>query len=233
MLVLGDTHSITAVKKILTFNKIENQKVIHVGDFGLGFQEIRRDVQALLDLEEFLLEKGITLYVIRGNHDYKCFWDGSIKLPNLHALILVPDNMVIDVDGKKCLFVGGGISIDRSTRIFDRTWDINEKFILDKNLIESLRDIDIVVTHSAPDFCEPVHFGHLVNTYHTQEKQVLGTDLKSELTEERALLTEMYNILAKNNDIEKWYFGHFHRSTFLTIQHTSFIGLDIDELKQI
>lgn len=233
MYVMGDTHSILGVIQVLKNKNITNENVIHVGDFGLGFQEIRRDLTNLLELDEFCIENNITFYVQRGNHDYKFFWDGSIKLPKFNNLHLVPDYMRFKIEDKMCLFVGGAISIDRSTRMMDRTWDINEKFILEPELLEEMFGIDYVFTHSAPNFCEPVVFGDLVEYYHLQEKKLIGTDLKAELTEERKQITEMYNILIKNNDIQKWCFGHFHRSSYLNIQHTEFICLNINELKKI
>jgi hypothetical protein len=48
---------------------------------------------------------------------------------------------------------------------------------------------------------------------------------------ERLLLTEMYNILNKNNYIEDWFYGHFHQNQFTNYETTLFHMLGINELR--
>ena len=43
-------------------------------------------------------------------------------------------------------------------------------------------------------------------------------------------MTQIYHELRENNNIERWYYGHFHRSYFTVINETNFIGLGINEL---
>lgn len=73
MIFIGDTHGIRPVFEVIDKNKIENSNLIHVGDFGLGFEEITKDVNNLKILDEMLIETNNYLYVIRGNHDNPIF----------------------------------------------------------------------------------------------------------------------------------------------------------------
>ena len=98
MIFVGDTHGIRPIFNIIEYNSIRGSNLIHVGDFGLGFQDIIRDVKNLLTLDEMLLETNNILYVIRGNHDCPIFWDKSkgLNLPKFKNLRLIEDYSVIN-----------------------------------------------------------------------------------------------------------------------------------------
>lgn len=226
---------------IIDKNDLKDCNIIQVGDYGLGFQTIDRDIHNLLLTDEMLIENNINLYILRGNHDYRIFWDKKmgLKLPKFHNLHLVEDHTTKIIEGKNIYFAGGAISIDRSSRIFDNSYDYYEEFNFTKeneqNIIKNSigLNIDIVVTHSSPDFCYPKEISNLVKNYHLQEKQVLGTNLIQDLQNERKHITKMYNALSKYNKIEKWIYAHFHSSHTEIINNTEFKLLNINELYEI
>ena len=75
-------------------------RLLKVGDFGIGFTEKFNDMTTLGQLSNFLKERNIQMYAIRGNHDDPDFFDGHLEnyFDNLH---LLPDYTVINIDGVK------------------------------------------------------------------------------------------------------------------------------------
>lgn len=241
---VGDTHGIGTFLRIMEKKRWENQNIIHVGDFGLGFVEITRDINNLLAMDEALTESGNHLYVIRGNHDNPIFWDKSkgLNIPRLHNLHLVEDFTMINIEGKNVLFAGGAISIDRRPRMDEIPWPSwwkDEVFRYDEDKLESAlygtTGPDIVVTHSAPDFCHPVSAdNYLVNNYHAIE-MAHGFNLHEELAAERAEFTRFYNDLVMNYEYKPrfWFYGHFHSTKEQRRNGTLFKLLNINETYEV
>lgn len=244
MYVLGDTHGIKPIFNIVDSKKLQDCNIIHVGDVGLGFQEIRRDVSDLLILDEMCIENNIKLYLLRGNHDNPIFWDKSkgLNLPKFHNIYLVDDYTVILIEGKNVLFIGGALSIDRRPRMTDYpypSWWKDEEFFYDekrlKSAINNHKNIDIVVTHTAPDFCYPTSDNvPIVNDYHNLEMQY-GVNLKEELKMERYTVTRMFNDLTKKYKKEPtdWFYGHFHNKKSQFINNVNFHLLNINEVYEL
>lgn len=240
MIFIGDTHGLRPIFEIIAKNQYEGQNLIHIGDFGLGFNEITQDVRNLLVLDEALIDSNNHLYVIRGNHDNPIFWDKSkgLNLPKLHNLHLVDDYSVIKIENYNILFVGGAISIDRTLRRDEKpypSWWRDEEFNLRVSKIEEIGkntpSIDIIVTHTAPHFVHPTSDNvSIVNGWHDIEVYH-GMDLKGDLKKERLKLSEMYNQLKiTHGHIPKyWFYGHFHSSRQQIIHGTQFKLLNVNE----
>lgn len=234
MIVIGDTHGLAPVAKLINKYSLTGCNLIHVGDFGLGFNLLHHDLYYLDVLDTFLQDKDNTLYVIRGNHDNPFFWDtGNLKHKRIH---LVKDYSVITIENKSVLFVGGAISIDRTARALDNpaSWWHGEKFYLDKDRINNLQEkIDMVITHSAPAFCNPVTFNYIVNKWHKTELE-FGLNLKKDLKVEREEHSELYHLLKTNgHPVANWAYGHFHICATTTVDNTTFHALDINGVKEI
>ena len=235
MIFMGDTHGLKPIFELVDKNKIQDSNIIHVGDLGLGFQEITRDVNNLLVLDEMLIETNNKLYVIRGNHDNPMFWGipAGLNLPKLFNVILVKDHILQEIEGKRIYFAGGAISIDRSIRKIDSppTWWKNEEYMTPTTSIP--KNIDIVVSHNAPDFAKPIGCNApIVNDWSKIEKDQ-GNNLKVELILERSLITNLYHDIAVHSNPKYWFYGHFHGSFKTMYGSTEFIGLNINELKEI
>ena len=129
---------------------------------------------------------------------------------NLSNIKIVPNYTVLDLCDKKILCVGGAISINRLEYIKHGWENIkyykNENFYYDYNKIANLRDIDIVVTHSSPNFCEPTAFNDIVYHYYNSG----DLNLLKDLDHERHDIKLMHDVLISNNDIKHWFNGHFH-----------------------
>jgi len=244
MYLIGDTHGIRPVFNIIDRLKLEGQKLIHVGDFGLGFVSITQDLKNLEATDEMLMDTNNHLYVIRGNHDNPIFWDKSkgLNLPKFHNLHLVDDYSVIKIEDKNILFIGGATSIDRRPRMSDvpyPSWWADEIFKYDEHKFGKIFNkdikIDVVVTHTAPSFCPPIGSKNdLVDTYVAIEKQY-GEDLRFELEHERGLVDVVYDDLTMlyNQRPTHWFYGHFHNSKVLKKDGTEFRLLNVNEVYEL
>lgn len=245
-IVIGDTHGnhkliIHRVKSL----HLEGETLFHVGDFGVGFAKTEHeDIERMAELNKILKKHNCHLYVIRGNHDNPEFFKGNHDYSNLH---LLPDYSVIEVNGEKVLMVGGAISVDRRPRKDDMqkyramgsdysTYWYDEGFVLDKDKLESISDINYVITHSCPKFVFPINDqSNAVDSHGPFVQRFAWNDygLKDDLNKERNDLTEMWEMLNKNNYIKKWFYGHFHTSKQELVDGTDFILLNCDEFYNV
>lgn len=227
MIFIGDIHGNTqSLVYQIELSNIRNEILIQVGDFGAGFKSKDLDIENYKRLSEFLCNRNISLYAIRGNHDNPHYFDGQWNFPNVKFL---PDYSIFTFEDLKILFIGGAISIDRIYKLEGKDYWKKEEFVLDGKLLSELKGIDVVVTHSAPMFCNPIGVeARIVNDF-----AAVDITLKKELIKERSELSTAYKILKKNNNIKYWAYGHFHMSNNFTIDGTNFIALNINEFHKI
>jgi len=236
MYFIGDTHGIRPIFNIIDKHKLENQNLIQVGDLGLGFQDITRDVSNLLTLDQELGETGNTLYAVRGNHDNPIFFKKELGLwlPKFQNIHLVDDYTVKYIEGKIILFIGGAISIDRVIRRAEHppTWWAGEEFELDSfkiaNIERNLQSLDIVVTHTAPHFAYPRGSADIVDHYCE-----IDPNLRDDLTRERKNVTTLAEVIIKRFKPSQWIYGHFHSSKQEKAMNVDFKLLNINELYEV
>jgi predicted phosphodiesterase len=228
MLFIGDIHgAIATLGGEIARMKVTGQTLIQVGDFGIGFHRLTTDTD-LLDLVNGVFQRhDVKLLVIRGNHDNPAWFDGSkIYWSNIEFL---PDYSVREVEGKKILFIGGAISIDRTYRTEGKDYWEEEDFILDRDKLSTMRGIDMVVTHTAPSFVYPIGCdAPIVNSF-----AKVDLHLKPDLIAERNRVASAYRIIRENNDPKEWIYGHFHASHSEVYEGCKFTLLNIGETYQI
>jgi len=230
ILLLGDIHgNWNVIKSHCKKFEIKNTYIIQVGDFGIGFDKPSNEENKLGELNKFLRINNNELLAIRGNHDDPKPFRDNLKLSNIEFL---PDYTVRNLCGKNFLFVGGAISVDRSYRIKrGEGWWEDEVFILDEDKILPMRNINIVITHTNPDFISPLGTGGkggIVAEYAQYDSKLI-----MDLIEERNKVSKMYDILSMNNVIESWWHGHYHYSSTEMFRETKFTLLSIDEFKEL
>jgi DNA repair exonuclease SbcCD nuclease subunit len=243
--VIGDVHGEWGlIRDKIKYYDLQDACVFQAGDFGVGFRyndprEPRKERKRLLELNNFLKKRNIFLYVVRGNHDNPMFFDGNHNFTNI---IFMQDYDVIEIGEHRILGIGGATSVDRKpSYIFkdDRGkdwpgrkegvhWWPNEKIIYDEEKLNNLYGIDIVVTHTAPDFVYPPVIGGTVLKWCACDQE-----LKEELIAERELITKIYRKLDEINLIKFWYFGHFHQTNTQKHEMTKFCLLDIGEFREV
>lgn len=237
IIVSGDIHGdiMPLVFKIEQY-KIKNSLIIVAGDVGIGFHKDGFYTTLFKKVNSRLKKSGNILLFVRGNHDdpdkwndyepFKNHWqDGSSNVRFIKDYTVVVAST--DKKSHNILCVGGALSIDRALRTQGENYWCLEPFVYDENKVQDLIGITDVITHSCPDFCEPILKGGL--------HHYIGFDktLESDCDKERKDHTLLYNKLKENNKIEKWHYGHMHYSHRDIIDDTKFILLDIMELGEL
>lgn len=245
---LGDIHGgFNLISNYIDKFGIKDAHIIQVGDFGVGFKTFMKEKRELEMYHTKLVNNNVTVWAFRGNHDFKPYFDNDpFGFSNIK---LIPDYTVLELCGKRILCVGGAVSVDRLPRmsskqgdIFEKngswvgfehkgseTWWHDEVFVLDVDKVSSMKNIDIVLTHTAPAYCHPDNsfsFGPLVENFAAYDKR-----LKSDLTFERQQMSELFHLLRLNgNSPTKHYYGHFHFSDKTTFDGCEHRVLGVGEL---
>ena len=240
LMYLGDIHgNFNIITQYVTRFDIRDAYIIQVGDFGVGFKTLVKEKRQLDDINTALIKRNVIVYAIRGNHDQPSYFENDpFGLSNIK---LVKDYTVLNLVGKNILCIGGAISIDRTVRYTKRqlegdyttnigvdSWWKDEGFNYDDSKLVDLRDINIVVTHTTPDYCWPDNsngFAPIVNDFASMDKT-----LKTELLDERRRMTLAFQTIKMYNDIEYAYYGHFHANHVTEIYGTKHRVLGVGEL---
>jgi UDP-2,3-diacylglucosamine pyrophosphatase LpxH len=235
IIFVGDIHG--DFKHMIRFIKeyeIKNSLFYVCGDFGVGFGTEREEYKKFKHFNISFKSKNNKVVSIRGNHDDPKYYSKNYKVSNIECL---PDYTVIDVNGLNMLGIGGAISVDRlpnpdmRDNVTKKSWKgrkeghdywSDEIVNIDDDKLNSLRNIDIVVTHDATDFCYPENYSGLDKWKNSD------LNIMNDCIENRKKLTYIYEKLKVNNNLKYWFYGHFHQYNFSEINGTRFILLDID-----
>lgn len=230
--LLGDIHGewsaiLHHLKKTdFDMNDRKNICYIQVGDFAIGYNDVKVELKKLLILNEELANHESDLFIIRGNHDDPEWFEVDKKTKykdQLTNIFFVPDYTVLNIDFENILFIGGAVSIDRNdSKLKGRKYWEDEVVKFDFDFVKELRDIDRMICHTAPDFVEPLAFNDLVYGY-AMNDDLLLEDLRTERVNMTKLVTEVMN----NNKLKGFYYGHFHNNYRFYHNGCEFIGIDI------
>lgn len=227
LFLIGDIHNNIPflIKRVLN-EDVSNSILIQVGDFGIGFPTIKWELydQTYRGLNNILEKKNSVLYVVRGNHDNPQYFIDAFEYSHIK---FVKDYSVLELCGMNILCVGGGVSINRVALIRDCEYFNDETFKLDIPKINSFRNIDMVVTHIAPNFIEidKDDPSYLVKMWAEYDDKLIDDTRK-----ERADATELFNKLKKNNDLKWWFCGHYHKRISERINGMLFRCLGSEEI---
>lgn len=232
--VLGDIHGHWSL--IINFlDKISetNSCIIQVGDFNVGFDRYDSECKRLKNLNNELIKRDSVLYIVRGNHDNPSWFkdDEFLEIKSeLSNIKFVPDYSVININGENFLMIGGAVSIDRTVQRQKSyvSWWEDEILNFDSDKVKNLRNIDRMICHISPNFCEPLTMSGVVYEYLKKDGGLL-----QDLRTERDNITKLVNIVMSNNKLKGFYYGHYHKSFRFYHNDCEFIGLDIDEFKQL
>jgi len=160
-LFVGDTHGdLRFVESVAAIASDYNCEIIQVGDWG--FLWPRRD--QLKQLSDILVEFGVVMRFIDGNHDDHPrlrTWKSNEWQPAGTEHVIMAPNVIYqprgsvheDKDGVRFLFMGGAPSIDKAHRTPGRSW-WPEEVITEAEMERATKaeNIRVLVTHDSPTF---------------------------------------------------------------------------------
>lgn len=248
LVVCGDIHGDfnQLVNKVCVQYQLRDTVIVVAGDCGFGFERKGYYDNVVKRNNKRMNESNNWIVFVRGNHDNPAYFDGQAF--RHERFMAVPDYSVIKVGGHSALCVGGAISIDRNYRITawanecnlrqtpppndgalspNYYWP-NEYPVFNLQLLEQVlahNTIDVVITHSAPSFCNPTSKLQL-------SSWIVDDDLYDDVRRERKVMDQLYEKL-KGSTITHWCYGHFHQSWHSSIDGVLFKMLDIMELYEI
>ncbi|HRW20652.1 MAG TPA: metallophosphoesterase family protein [Bacteroidales bacterium] len=230
LIICGDVHGKFREFGYRLKNFIENAIVIVAGDVGMGFHKPGYYRDEFTKLNKTLVKKNIVVFFVRGNHDDPEYFRWETPLNDeLSNIMLVPDYYTLKTGAGNVLCVGGAISIDRKHRVIDESYWAGEPCIYDEDAINELEDkIDVVVTHTAPDYVKPFTKLGIENwTFYDRE-------LETDCLIERGVMNNIYQQLKeKGHKVKYWGYGHFHMSNQMDYEDTRFICCDELELVEL
>lgn len=229
IIAIGDIHG-----KILDLSEKINAmefdgpvNFVHLGDFGMGFDHPIKEHKRLKTLDYALQKSGSKMFVIRGNHDNPKYWtdSGSYVMDNIQ---FVPDNTVMEINGKICLFAGGAISIDRQNRTKGVNYWPDEVYHWEKPRMIPMR-IDHVFTHDVYHQCSPFR----IESAMTTKWFAVDNKLKADLENSQNEMKKLYEFLMSINTDFSWYHGHYHEPYLTVNKKQKTHSVSIMEFKEV
>lgn len=222
----ADTHSME--KTLYIVRKVgENAVIVHLGDNAEGFQPLDVELRILTKTNHLLEKNDSYLLIIRGNHSKNdAFEEYHLYNQTFSRIYFVPDYSLITINNQKCLFVGGGISIDRCGRIENVSYWSDEEVLLD---VDKIQECDILFTHVGGSNEYPQTFNQLVHYWAGEEKKNRQWNQHCLLDELRGEKRKIDKILELSKP--KWHlYGHFHCSHFEEIDGIKTRIVNIEEI---
>lgn len=243
LVICGDIHGDfkSTVYRLCVQYRLTDTLLIVAGDCGFGFEKPGFYETVYRQVEGRLRKANNFIVFVRGNHDDPSYFSGEkIAFKRWRC---VPDYSVVEACGHSILCVGGAVSVDRLPRMeenarrreirssFNPLWWEDEAPVFDYDAIAFLpKDtrIDTVVSHTCPSFCWPEEKREL------QSWAVLDPALIDDVEKERQTMDEVFNALVSTgHPLERWYYGHYHRSWTGRREDVLFSMLDEGEFKEI
>lgn len=207
--ITGDTHrDFTNIEEFCYANQTTiDDTIIILGDVGLNYYLDGSDNRE----KKRVSKLPITLFCIRGNHEERAenintyttteYFGGECYVEKQYPnIIFAKDGGIYNINGKKCLTIGGAYSVDKYYRIIHRwKWFESEQLTAEErnnidNIIKKDNKYDIILTHTCPYNTRPTHLF------------IQGLDQSTVDSSMELWLQD----IADNIEFDKWYFGHFH-----------------------
>jgi predicted phosphodiesterase len=174
----------------------ESVDIVHVGDSGMGFSTEKVTNSKFQTINKTLKRKNQRLFIVRGNHDDPSYWPRSVG-----NIQLVEDYAKAEFkNGKVCLFIGGGISIDRCSRKEGVSYWKGEPT---PSPTCDISDVDVVIAHDCPSW-----INHPSSTLRVNYPSFCrdDADLMKDAKAQRETMDDIYHKASPST----WIYGHYH-----------------------
>lgn len=243
VIVSGDIHGEwnLLVYKLSVQYECKDTLLIVAGDCGFGFEKPGYYEQIYNRNAGRLRKANNYVAFVRGNHDNPAYFaEEKIHYKRWRS---VPDYSVIKAAGHNILCVGGAVSVDRrmrqteneERRLLGHTqtaiWWEDEAPVFSPEEIDAIPEginIDTVVTHTAPSFCE------LLTKEGLRSWARYDSSLISDVTDERKTMDKLLACLKEHGHvINEWIYGHFHQTHVEYIDFIQYCMLDILQFEDV
>lgn len=225
VIITGDTHG--KMDRIVNLSKQQNlsdeDTIVILGDVGINYRGAIYDEYK----KSMLTEQKATIFCIQGNHENRAsniptykekIWHGGKVLyekeyPNI---IFAQDGEIFDLDGFKCIVIGGAYSVDKYYRLYyGYNWFEDEqpsdeiKAYVEKQIAE--RKIDVVFSHTCP------------YKYIPTEAFISGIDQNTVDNSTELWLDKIESKI----DYTAWHCGHWHIDKRIDKMHFQFESYEV------
>lgn len=232
----------------------EGDHLIVAGDVGLCYREPSRNwATGKVELETWLVdyaeqmcaERGVTLHVMRGNHDRRYIRD-------IHARLLAPEDMWVAHDsgetvsyvaedtwphivfesdsggisticGKHLLLIPGAYSVDKSYRLYNGLpWEAEEELddgeLARIEKVARTHPVDAVISHTCP------------LTFFDEMSDLLMHGLGHISNRQEKAMDGILEAVRETSGDVMWYYGHFHADRSIG-EHARLLYHDVVRIK--
>ena len=202
--------------------------LIILGDAGINYYGGERDLAFKRELSLYL---PISILAVHGNHERRpesvgtyreTRWRGGIVYaePQFPNLLFAKDGEIYEIEGKRCIAIGGAYSVDKPLRLAEGWhWFADEqpspeiKARVEQRLAAEGWKVDVVLSHTCP------------LKYELRETFLSGVDQSGVDNSTERWLDGIEGRL----DYGAWYCGHYHTSKL--IDRVRFMFEDFIELR--
>jgi 3-oxoacid CoA-transferase subunit A len=229
-IITGDKHGdFRRVENLTIFGgTTRDDLLIILGDAGINYYGGKRERQ----FKKLLSALPLAMFCIHGNHERRPETLGTYQEVPFHGgiaysepdypnLFFAKDGEIYNIDGRKCIVIGGAYSVDKEYRL-ERNWawwadeqpsDEIKRRVEQRLEVENWR-IDVVLSHTAPLKYEP---REMFLDFIDDSKVDKSTEIWLDTIEDRL-------------DYDQWYCGHYH--TEKSIDKLRFVYHDFLEFKK-
>jgi len=226
--ITGDTHR--DFKRTAAFCdtvlSTTDDVLIILGDAGINYFGGEKD----RELKRQLAELPLTLFCVHGNHEQRpetlgyteTTWHGGAAYwePEYPNLLFTKDGEIYELDGKRCIAIGGAYSVDKPFRLSEGWgwWPDEQPSAEIRERVENRLDaegwrVDVVLSHTCPI------------KYLPREMFIGGVNQ----TTVDSSTEEWLDAIEDRLDYGRWYCGHHH--TDKVIDKLRFMFNDFLELR--
>lgn len=239
IICIGDIHSnfnklYNIIRTIINKYSISDTIFVVLGDCGfMGDYDDEWLYNIRKKVNRKLISSNNYLYFFRGNHDNpQLFIDDKYIAGKTTRIGVLRDYDILNSDYYgKILIVPGAASIDRYHRIKGYDWWMDEVIVkLSNDEIDTLGEIDIVLSHSLP-YYPPLRDDLLINYQMCENnyKCTFETSLRTYLQIE----TNYLQLLQSKIKAKKWVSGHYHTYREDDLDGTKYIAIDVNEIYEL